>query len=80
MPIRCKRLDAEPLDEPREHLAHEGSEARPSETVVERLVRDGDAVLVVELTLQIRERLDSPTRELLDELVATAASIVNRGS
>jgi hypothetical protein len=52
--------DAQLLDQPREHLMHELGEPRSSEPVVERLVRDGDIVLMVELAEQIGEGLDLP--------------------
>ncbi|MBA2541227.1 MAG: hypothetical protein H0V17_16415 [Deltaproteobacteria bacterium] len=44
-----------PLDEPREHRVHEPRETGPREPIVERLVRDGDIVLVIELAEEIRE-------------------------
>jgi hypothetical protein len=50
-----ERLDAQALDEPGKHLLHELREARAREPVVERLVRDGDIVLVFELAEQVCE-------------------------
>jgi len=46
MALGLKRLDAQLLDEPREHRVHELREPRPREPVVERLVRDRDVVLL----------------------------------
>jgi hypothetical protein len=41
-------------------------EARPRKPVVERLVRNRDAVLMIELALQVSERLDATARESRD--------------
>ena len=57
-PSGASVCEAQLLDEPSEHPAHERREPEPREPVVERLVRDLDAVLVVERAEQIRERLD----------------------
>jgi hypothetical protein len=64
--IGSERLDAQLLDEPREHLPHERGEARPCEPVVERLVGNRHIVLVVELSQQVGERFDAPTGERRD--------------
>jgi len=55
------------LDEPSEHLTHKRHEAGARQPVVERLVCDGDAVLVIELAQEIREGLDLPTAKSDEE-------------
>ncbi len=55
---------ARPIDELRTHLAHKRGEADAGESVVERLIRDLDVVLVIEGTeQQVGERLDPSTRK-----------------
>ena len=53
-----QRLNAQALGEPVEHLAHELRETWAREPVVERLVGDGDAVVVIEFAQQVGERFD----------------------
>jgi hypothetical protein len=55
------------LDEPSEHLTHERREAGAREPVVERLVGDGDAVVVIELAQEISERLNRPAGKRRDD-------------
>lgn len=61
------RIRAEPRDEACEHLLHELGESGTREPIVERLVGDGDVVLVIELAQQIRERLDRRAGEHSDD-------------
>jgi hypothetical protein len=55
------------LNEPSKHLTHKRHEACAGEPVVERLVCDGDAILVIELAQEISEGLDLPTAKSDDE-------------
>jgi hypothetical protein len=57
--VRRKRLDAQLVDEPCQHPAHERREPNPGEPVVERLVGDRDPILVVERAEQVGERFDA---------------------
>ena len=66
-PSGVRVCDAQPLDEPRKHLAHEGREAEAREAVVKRLVRDRDVVLMIELAQQIGEGFDVRARESRDD-------------
>ncbi|MBC7974927.1 MAG: hypothetical protein H7138_08065 [Myxococcales bacterium] len=65
-PSGASVLNAQALGEPVEHLAHELREAWAREPVVERLVGDGDAVVVVEFAQQVGDGLDLPACKTSD--------------
>ena len=65
--VRRQGLHAQSLNEPTQHLAHERGEPDVGEAVVERLVCDRDAVLVIKGPEQIGERLHVRTRERRDD-------------
>jgi hypothetical protein len=71
-------LDAQSFDEPAKHLAHERGEAGPRQPVVKGLVRDGDAVLMIELAQQIRDRFDGAASEPGDRRQEQACGVTVR--
>lgn len=66
LPLRRQGLEPQPVDEPRQHPAHERGEADAGETVVERLVRNLNLVLMVERAEQVRQRFPLPAGQRRD--------------
>ncbi len=62
-----QRLEAQSLDKPRAHRAHERGKSRAGQAVIERFVGDLHAVLIIEGAEQISERLDVHAGERRDD-------------